>query len=205
MWVRSRYTSELAVLAAWVSLFIPWNVTYHTNATVQAAPAAEGNMFVLRFALFELQLRQQSVVAGNIQVENFDEFLEAQYAGAELFGGLYLTSPPTSMGFYDGTLSQAGLLWTVAAAAFVVAILLSIALYFRTDTTAERLPVSEVRTMGGLLGFATLSLVGSSYLYYQEREIVGTPIPVGVVVIGALAAVLLMTTEVADSETTDER
>jgi hypothetical protein len=199
MWVRSRYTSELAVLAAWVSLFIPWNVTYHTSATVQEAPAAEGTMFVLRFALFELQLREKAVTAGNIQVGNFAEFLEAQYAGVNLFGGLYITSPPTATRFYEGTLSHASLLWTVAAVAFALAVALSLALYFRTETTTARLPVSEVRLMGSLLGAATLALAGSSYLYFQQRDIVGTPIPVGVVVIGALAAVLLVTSEVTET------
>lgn len=198
MWVRSRYTSELAVLAAWVSLLIPWNVTYHTSATVQEAPAAEGTMFVLRFALFELQLREEAVTAGNIQIGNFAEFLEAQYAGTNLFGGVYLTSPPTSASFYEGALSQASLLWTVAAVAFALAVVLSLGLYFRTEATSARLPVSEVRVMGGLLGVATLALCGSSYLYFQERDVVGTPIPVGVIVIGALAAVLLATKEVPD-------
>ncbi len=195
MWVRSRYTSELAVLAAWVSLLVPWNIAYHSSATVEEFPAVEGTVFFLRFAFFELQLREQSVVAGDIRVDNFAEFLDVQYAGAELFGGLYVTSPPSSAAFYDGTLWQASVLWTVAAVAFGLAFALSLALYFRTEPTTERLPVSEVRLMGGLLGIVTVTLAGSSYLYYLEREVAGTPIPVGLLVIGALSLTLLLTKE----------
>lgn len=198
MWVRSRYTSELAVLAAWVSLLVPWNVVYHTGATVEEAPAAEGTVFFLRFALFELQIREQTVTTGEIQVDNFDEFLDVQYAGTELFGGVYLTSPPGAAMFYDGTLWRAGVLWTLAGVLFALAFALSLALYFRTEETIERLPVSEVRLMGGLLGLATLGVAGSSYLYFLERETMGAPIPVGVLVVGALALVLLMTEEVSE-------
>ncbi len=198
MWVRSRYTSELAVLAAWVSLLVPWNVVYHSSAAVEEFPAVEGAVFFLRFAFFELQVRERTVAAGEIQVDNFDEFLDVQYAGSELFGGIYLTSPPTSVAFYDGTLSQAGVLWTLAAVAFGLAFLLSLALYFRTEQTTTRLPVSEVRLMGGLLGLATVGLAGSSYLYYLERDTAGTPIPVGVLVIGALSLILLLTKEVPE-------
>lgn len=198
MWVRSKYTSELAVLAAWVSLLVPWNVVYHSSATVEEFPAVEGTIFYLRFALFELQFRQQTAVDGEIAIENFDEFLDAQYAGTELFRGIYVTSPPTSSMVYDGTLLQASLLWTVAAIAFALAFALSLVLYFRTEATVERLPVSEVRVMGTLLGVAAVAMAGSSWLYYLERDTVGTPIPVGVLVIGALSFVLLRMKEVPE-------
>lgn len=205
MWVRSRYTSELAVLAAWISVLVPWNVVYHTSATVEEAPAAEGAVIFLRFALFEVQVRERTVTTGGIEVANFDEFLDVQYAGTELFGGVYATSPPTSAMFYEGTLWQAGLLWTLAALAFVLALALSLALYFRTEATVDRLPVSEVRLMGALLGVATLGIAASSYLYFLERDTMGTPIPLGVLVVGALSLVLLLTKEVPETGNEDRR
>lgn len=201
MWVKSRYTSELAVLAAWVSVLVPWNVVYHTGAAIEEFPTLsgetiEGTIFFLRFPFFELQIREQNVAVGEILIENFDEELALQYAGAEVFGGLYVTTPPTSATFYEGAIWQASLLWSLAALALALAVALSLALYFRTDRTIERLPVSEVRLMGGLLGVAALGMAGSTYLYFLERETMGTPIPVGVLVVGALSLVLLRTKEV---------
>lgn len=203
MWVRSRYTSELAVLAAWVSVLVPWNVAYHPGATVEEFPAVEGTVLLVRFAFFELQVRERSVVAGDIRVDNFAEFLDAQFAGSELVGGIYLTSPPTSASFYAGTLQQASLLWSVGTVAFALAVALSLALYFRTEETVARLPVGEVQLMGGLLGVATLALAGSSYLYFLERDAMGLAVPVGLPVVGALSLVLLLTEEVPDSDSVD--
>jgi len=200
MWVRSEYTSELAVLAAWVSLLVPWNVVYHTRATVEGFPVVEGTVFFLRFAFFELQFRQDTIVEGELGIENVAELLEATYPGTELAANVYITSPPTSATFYDGTLWQASVLWTVAAAALALAFALSIALYFRTDETVERLPVSEVRLMGILLGIATVGMVGASVLYYLERDVVGTPVPAGVVVVGAFSLVLLRTKPLPEDE-----
>lgn len=200
MWVRSQYTSELAVLAAWVSLLVPWNIVYHTRAAVQEFSAIEGTVFFLRFAFFELQFRQETVSDGGIAIENFPEFLEAQYAGTHLGANVYATSPFTSAMFYEGTLWQASLLWTVAAVAAALALALSVALYFRSEETVERLPVSEVRLMGALLGVTALGMAGASLLYYVERDVVGTPIPAGVVVVGAFAVVLLRTRAIPDGE-----
>lgn len=194
MWVRSKYTSELAVLAAWVSLLVPWNVTYHGDAP------AGGSVYFFRFALFELQFRRPGVLEINDQVVEASEPLALTYPGTELVASIFATTPPGSMSFYDGTLQQASLLWTLSAVAFALAFALSIALYLRTEETISRLPVSEVRLMGGLLGLATLGTAGASYLYYLDRDVAGVPIPVGVLVMGALSLALLVTKEVPDAE-----
>lgn len=195
MWVRSKYTSELAVLAAWVSALLPWNLTHHTDATVGGFQDIETTVFFLRFVFLEIQIRQETVVNNEVGLDVTDVLTE-QYAGAGVGSGVYLTSPPTSMLFYEDALFQASLLWTVAAAALALALLLSIALYFRTEATLERLPVSEVRLMGALLGIVTVALAGSSVLYYLERDLMGTPIPIGIPVLGALSLVLLLMKEV---------
>lgn len=206
MWVRSAYTSELAVLAAWLSVFVPWNVAYFSREVDTFVPgealdafglsgSETTTMFVLRFPFFELQFRDETLAFNGIGVDITDS-LAGEYPGTALAGEIYLTSPPTSAAFYEGALWYASLLWTLAAVAFALALALSLALYFRTDWTLERLPASEVRVMGALLGLAALGVAGASLLYSLERDVVGTPIPVGVFVVGALAVVLLRTEEV---------
>jgi len=194
MWVRSKYTSELAVLAAWLSVLVPGTVVHQSDAPVG------GSVIFLRFALFELQIRQPGVIEVNGERVVASEPLAELYAGTGLVGDLFVATPPGSVAFYDGTLQQASLLWTVAGGALVLALLLSFALYFRTEETVRRLPTSEVRLMGGLLGVTTLGLAGAAALSHTEREFSGFPIPVGVLIIGALSAVLLVTKEVPDEE-----
>lgn len=195
MWVRSKYTSELAVLAAWVSLLVPWNVVYHPEAPVGST------VYFFRFALFELQVRRPTVLA--IEGETFDASpaLDTRYPGVELAGDLFVTIPPVGALEYNHELLQyANVSATIGAIAFALAFALSIALYVRTDATVERLPTSEVRVMGALLGVAALATAGASVLYYLDRDIAGIPIPVGVVIIGTFAAVLLQTEAVPDEE-----
>jgi hypothetical protein len=192
MWVRSKYTSELAVLAAWLTVLIPGTVVHQSDAPVG------GSVIFLRFALFELQIRQPGVIEVNGQRIVASEPLAETYAGTSLVGDLFVATPPGSIAFYDGTLQQASVLWTVGAVSFALALLLSLALYFRTEQTVHRLPVSEVRLMGALLGITALGLAGGSVLSYTERAISGLPIPVGVLIIGLLSVVLLLTKEVPD-------
>jgi hypothetical protein len=222
MWVRSEYANELAVLAAWVSVLVPWNVTRHRRTDELSLLGglleadAESKIFFLRFPFVEFQLRRPggvnpddiqngSVEEGSAAAQQLSEadasgVLDSAYAGTELIDGLFVTTPPTSLTFYEGTLWQASILWTVASAAFACAFVLSLALYFREESVAERLPVSAVRLMGTLLGVGALGTGGATVLYFLERDIVGFPVPAGVIVVGILAAVLLQTEEVAGEE-----
>jgi len=192
MWVRSEYAGELAVLSAWIAALLPWNVAYQSNAP----PDGQASVYFFRFALFEVQFRRPWVFEVNGEVTDAMEVLDAIYAGTSLFGNVYATSPPSSVAFYDGTMGQASLLWTVAALAFALAFVLSLALYFREDEVAARLPVSEIHLMGALLGVGALGTGGASALYLTARDSTGIPVPVGVVVVGVLAAVLLRTEKV---------
>jgi len=208
MWVRSKYTSELAVLAAWVSLLVPWNVAYHTDTPF------DGTVLFVQFSLFEIQFRNPNPAAIEIEGDPVSSapVLDALYPGVELFGNVFATIPVTSIIEYEDTLllQVASLFWAVAALAFALALVLSLGLYFRTQETLtllrtqetlDWLPASEVRLMGALLGVAALGTGAASVLYYVERSIVGIPIPVGVVVIGVFALILLVMEEVPDDGT----
>jgi len=203
MWVRSKYASELAVLSAWVSMLVPWSLTY--------LPREEGNLVFLRFSFFELQFRAARAITirdnttGEIIGEgDLSGQLAALYPGTQVISNFFVTSGPTSALFYEnGQLQQASILYTIATVAFLVAFGLSLALYFREAATRERLPVSEVRLMGGLLGAGALLTAGASVLYYFQRDMVGIPIPIGVLIIGALATVLLRIEHVDESVAED--
>lgn len=199
MWVRSKYASELAVLAAWVSLLVPWSVAYNTDAEFGST------VFFLRFPLFELQLRRPAVfedVDGlEFRYDDAGPLLEQLYPGVELASNLYLTSPIGSTQTYSGSMETASIFWGVAAIAFVVAFALSIALYLREEAVVDALPVSQVRVMGALLGIGALGTGIASVFHYMEQDLGGFPIPVGVLVIAAFALVLLQTEEIPDEET----
>lgn len=199
MWVRSAYASELAVLSAWVSMLVPWNVSW--KLVDHAGFPLDSTVVFLRFALVELQFRSVATIRANTTgigggVERLDTagLLAQQYPGTELLAGFYVATPLEAATFYESaSLAQASLVWTAGSVAFLLAFGLSLALYFREATVRERLPVSEVRLMGALLGIGAVATAAATALYHSGRDIVGTPLPVGVVVIGALALVLLQT------------
>lgn len=197
MWVRSEYANELAVLSAWIAMLVPWSGASHTLRE----SGVEGDIIFIRFPLFELQFRSPVLVEDQAQ-ETVTELglLEATYPGTELFGDVFATTPPSSVSFYESTLGQASLLWTLAAIGFALAFLLSVGLYVREDRVVQTLPVSSVHLMGALLGIGALGTAGASVLHYLERDTVGFPIPAGVVVIAVLAVILLRTEELEGSD-----
>lgn len=196
MWVRSEYAGELAVLSAWISVLLPWNITYQGSAP----PDGLGTVYFFRFAFFEIQFRRPWVFEINGDVTRATEPLDATYAGSQLFGNVFVTTPPSAASFYDGALGQASLLWAGAALVFAAAFLLSLALYFRENAVAERLPVSEVRLMGALLVVGALGTAAASVQYFTTDVTGGIPIPVGVIVVGVLGLVLLQTEAVEGTD-----
>lgn len=192
MWVKSEYASELAVLSAWVAMVLPWNVVYFPNA------AGGSTVVFLRFALVEIQVRAATIITvvnnrtGDVQRVAADGLLAQQFPGTELAADVFLTTPPTAALFYEAPrLQQASIAWTVAAASFLLAFVLSLALYTREEAVRERLPVDPVRLMGALLAAGAVGTALATGLYYLARDLAGMPIPVGVVIIGVLAVVLL--------------
>lgn len=204
MWVSSEYANELAVVSAWVSLLVPWSVSTQSQPISTPATQGEAGVLFFRFPLFELQFRDGAIASQSLTGENtavdITEDLAELYPGSELFGDVFATTAPASATFssevYGPTLQQAGLLWALATVGFVLAFLLSIALYVREERVVAAAPVSPVRLMGALLGVGALGTAGATVLHYTQRDAVGVPVPVGVVVIAALAAVLLRTERV---------
>lgn len=201
MWVRSEYATELAVLSAWVALLVPWSVSSHEQSVSTPLTDGEAGVLFFRFPLFELQFRDDQIVSDSLTgpavgVDISGE-LGALYPGTELFGDLFVTTAPTSAAFFSevhgATLQQAALLWTAGSVAFGLALLLSVALSVREEPVVALLPVDPVRLMGGLLGAGALCIAGTTALHYTQRDVVGFPVPVGVVVIGLLALMLLRT------------
>lgn len=187
-WVRSEYAGEFAVISAWLSMVLPWNIVYHPS--VPTDPLAS-KMAIIRLPLAEVQFRFPAVVEINGETSSASAILEQMYPGFRLFGEVFLTTPVGASGHYDGYLQLGSYAWAVGALAVAAAFVVSIALYLREETVEAKLPADPVRLIGGLLGVATLALAAASVLYFFDRDLGGIPIPVGVLIMGALSVALL--------------
>lgn len=184
-WVKSAYASEMAVVSAWLAALVPWSATVGTRVQY-------GRMFMFRFPLFELQVRAPTRQVFEDQVVTTGAELNAAYPGWELLGSVYVANPVTwTLAAGDGALLGGSLAWTLGALLVAVALGLSVAMYVREEATARRLPADEVRVMGTLLAAATLAFAAATVLYGLDRDVMGLPIPVGVLVVGALSVALL--------------
>jgi len=204
VWVKSEYADELAVLVTWLTMVVPWSVTYHSDGPLSS------HLAFVRISVFELQLRFPSEItiqypdrAEQLEVMNA---LDAVYSGSRLFENFYGTTPPTAALWYDGVafetaraLTLANAFWTLAALLLLAAFALSIAMYTREDATRERLPLPYPRLTGWLLVAATVPLTVSTAWFYIARDTVGIPIPVGLVVILVLAVLLIRAETVEDA------
>lgn len=185
-WVKSEYAAELAVLSAWIAALVPWSVTVHPGGPLGSW------LFFIRFPIAELQVRAASQITVDGEEAPVAELLADVYPGWQVYGNAFVADPVSSAMTYGIDALQAGsVAWAVGAVLVVCAVLLGLAMYADEEGTARRLPVDEVRVMGALLGAATLSFAVATVLYYQGRDVVGVPVPVGVLVVGALAAILL--------------
>lgn len=182
-WVKAEYAGELAVVAAWIGALVPWSVSYQPSAPFGSV------FFAVRWPLFELQVRIPSTVEGDPQP--VAEALTDVYPGLNLVGDFYVTQPIGAASLYESTaLTTGSLAWLAGAGVVLVALVLSVALYRDETGTAARLPMDHVRLMAVLLGSATVAFAVASALYWLGPDYVGMPIPVGVLVLGALAVVL---------------
>lgn len=99
-------------------------------------------------------------------------------------------------------LETATLVWAVGAGVMLAALVLSV-LYYVDESRLEAARIHPVRLMGGLLGAATL-IFGVATVFVWTGGFGGTPIPIGVVLLGLLAWSLLGA-ELADSHDRAER
>lgn len=188
-WVRSEYAGELAVLSAWIAMVLPWNVVY--GASVPTRPI-ESNLSTVRFSIVELQFRAPGEI--NIdgeQVLRATESFDMLFSGVHLAWDLYLTTPPMALAHHEGDLFLASLAWSGGALALVAAFTVSLGLYVREASFEAASPVDPVRLIGLLLGVATVATGLATVFYYFARDVAGFPIPVGVLVMGALSIALL--------------
>ena len=80
-------------------------------------------------------------------------------------------------------------IWGLGALVILAALVLSV-VYYTNQDRLEASRVHPVRLMGGLLGLATV-LFAVSTVFVSTGGFGGTPIPVGVVLLGLLAVILL--------------
>lgn len=187
VWVRSEYAGELAVLLAWLSALIPWNITYSSNL-------GNASALFLRFPLFQVRFIWGIDVDRNVA-------LTAPIPGWLLPGSLKRFS---ALAVQDGfSILLAYQVWAVGAAVFALAIALSIA-YYRREEQVEDLPVDPVRLMGGLLGVSGAVFAVATYFLYT-RGFPGVPLPIGVVFLLVFAGLLLSAERVEDEDENEDQ
>lgn len=161
VWVRSRYAGELAVVSAWLSALIPWNITYSTGI-------AGGDLLFVRFPFFQVRYNY----------------------GVPFGRALAVSDPLSATAFQQGqTIAAAYQAWAAGAAVLAVAVLLAFA-YYHDEERVEAWRFDPVRVIGSLLVFTAAAFAAATYLLVT-RGFPGIPIPLGVVFLAAFGTVLL--------------
>lgn len=161
VWVRSEYAEELAVLLAWLSALVPWNVSYATLPDL-------GSLLFVRFPLFQVRY-------------NF---------GVPLVKAVVVKHPIAAVRFQAGqSLAVPYRVWAAGAGVVAVALVLSFAMYRFEDRVASW-PFDPVRAMGALLALAALVLSAATWLLWT-RGFPGVKVPAGVVLLFVFGGVLL--------------
>ena len=138
VWVRSEYAGELAVVSAWLSALLPWNITYSTLAGV-------GSVLFVRFPFFQVRY----------------------VAGISIADGLAVSSPLGALAYQQGqSIAAAYAAWAVGAAVVGAAVVLSLLLYLREERVEAT--VDAVRLMGGLLALAGVVLTAATWLLWTR-------------------------------------
>ncbi|SFR45906.1 DUF7549 family protein [Halogeometricum limi] len=160
VWVRSEYAGPLAVVLTWLSVLLPWNVTYSPDVS-------GGSVLFVRFPFFQIR-----------------------YAfGVPFADAVRLSDPLSAVAFQAGNSIQLAYeVWVVGAAVLLVALAVSVAYYAR-EKRLESGPVDPVRALGALLGVAGVVLAVATYLLWT-RGFPGVPLPVGVVFLFVFAGLL---------------
>lgn len=161
VWVRAEYAGALAVVSTWLTVLVPWNLTYSTDVS-------GGAVLFVRFPFFQVRY----------------------VFGVSLARRVAVSDPLSAIAFQAGqTIQAAYRVWAVGAAILAVAVVVATA-YYRYEDAVEAGPVDPVRLLGGLIGLSGVVLAAATYLL-ATRGFPGLPIPVGVVVLVVLGGVLL--------------
>jgi hypothetical protein len=173
MWVRSEYAGELAVVSTWLSALIPWTVTYTSGI-------GSGALLFVRFPLVQIRYS----------------------FGVPLARGITVADPLSATAFQQGqTIAVAYRVWTLGAAVFALALVVSV-VYYRRESWAESWTVDPVRLLGALLLTAGVVLAVAAYLLVT-RGFPGVQLPVGVgflVLFGVLLLIVERTDVGSDAE-----
>jgi len=149
LWVRSEYAAELAVVFAWLTALIPWNVTHSDLGST-------GAVLFIRWPLFQIRYTFGVPLADAVKID---------YA----YGALRYQSGQSMALPYQA--------WVVAAAVFAVALLLSIAMYTQEDRLDMELAVSVMGGLLVLSGlvFAVATYLLSQHGFPGVPIPVGVP------------------------------
>lgn len=135
VWVRSAYAGELAVLSAWLSALIPWNVTYSPDV-------AGGSLLFVRFPFFQVRYT----------------------FGVPFTSAVAVTDPLSAVSFQAGQRLQVAYeVWAVGAAVLLAAVAFSV-LYYAREERVEAGPLDPVRVLGAGLGVAGGLFLAANYL-----------------------------------------
>ena len=173
VWVQQQHAGALAVVSAWLGALLPWNVTF-------SIPNDFWVLFI-RFPFFEFQY------TSGFSADEDGPALRSVIRAIEIQ--------------MDVDLALATQIWGLAALVMLAALVLSV-VYYTNEERLEAGRVHPVRLMGGLLGLATVLFGGATY-FVSTGGFGGVPIPIGVVLLGLLAVVLLqaeLTDEPTDSQ-----
>lgn len=184
-WVKAEYAGELAVVAAWVAALTPWSLTLQPTGPLGSI------LFMSRWPVGELQVRLPASITVDEATVSGAPVLADAYPGAHVLGPFFVSDPISATASYGvPALTYGGLGWAVGGLAVLLGLGLSVALYRNEDGTAARLPVDPIRGMAGLLGVAAVGFAAATVGLWLGPPRIGIPVPVGVVVVGALAIAL---------------
>jgi multidrug transporter EmrE-like cation transporter len=138
VWVRSEYAEELAVVTAWLSAFLPWNVTYSTLSGV-------GSVLFVRFPFFQVRY----------------------IFGISISEGMAVTTPLGALAYQEGqSIAVAYAAWAVGAGVVAAAVALGLLLYRYEERVGAT--IDPVRVMGALLSLAGVVLTGATWLLWTR-------------------------------------
>lgn len=167
LWIDADYADEFAVIAAWLGILVPWNITYF-------APPGMGRFLYVRFPMFQVRYAFGSPISEGILVKTAPGALIYQ-GGGTLFTDAYR-------------------IWVLGAGIFGVAVIVSLGLFLYDERLSE-ISVDLSRVIGWLLLATGIVLTVASALLmspnFGDSGVVYVPIPLGLLGLYALAGILL--------------
>jgi len=164
-WVEKEYAGELAVVFAWLTLFLPWNITY-------VGGIFGGSVLYVRFPFVQLQYWWGT--------------------GSPMLDGASFAHVGTALTAQSGQAVYPGyVLWSLSAVVIATAGIFATVYYLR-EAQLQTSPVNPVTLIGVLLLTATIGLTFAT-IYMQYRGLGGIPLPIGLILLAVFSAILLRT------------